>query len=315
MLRRKIIGVVAAMALTTTALVPVQAQSFGDILRGVAGGGQQGQSDQRGSNNNAGTAAGCGIGGAILGGLLGRSTLGRLAIGAAVGLVCFAALSRRDNEALTARSAELLNEEGATTTRWEAPDSKKEVVIQTGEEQQMTKQVDFKIDAEVAAPQQGTIVEAKTYVVAVNRLNFRKSPTTASSDNLIGYFSRNDDVEVIGFTPDRQWALVGDEGVVVGYAAMRDGGTKLLLTPEEATAARIVNAPQNQAAARARPRARPRVARTPTATGTTRVANNAATRTVSVSAATRCKAVVATLGRQTSRQNGCALPSGQWAIA
>ena len=115
----------------------------------------------------------------------------------------------------------------------------------------------------------------------------------------------------MGRTPDGEWALVGDEGVVVGYAKFRDKGKTLLETPADAQAAE-------------QRRAHPRLAVRPTKgetlesnlgeSSTIRVAENLNTKTAKVVASTQCKAITATRGAATDTKTGCAQPDGGWVI-
>lgn len=293
-------------------------------------------------NQKRRTAATAGIcaAGMILGGVFGGKT--GFAVGAglcALRVGWNLALNKKDKEALTLRSRDLLEQEGSHEETWTAPESGKQVTISTSAAAPEEHQVDFKLDQSVENPSMGTQVVGKTYVVVAPRLNFRTSPSSISDANLRGYFERDENVEVVGLTADGKWALVGDHGVVVGYASLRTDTSELLVTPERAEAIREEVRRTAQAAVAKRkgdggrrakpapatietaapapaqkPRAQPKMlAQVSSPLGTPRDAS-ALTHVVKVSAQTSCKAVIARLGTQTDTKKGCVQSDGSWAI-
>lgn len=312
MSRRIIFKVTVTICLASTTLSPLSARNFGQVLNGLGGEVEKvfNDGDDNNDHNRDRTAAkvGCAAGGGVAGAIFGKSDLGKVIIGVAVAAICWnLALRGKDNERLTAKSNELLNRDGATSENWYAPESKQNVRISTGQAHERNAEVPFAFDENVAKPAAGTVVEAKNYVVVTNRLNFRSAPRTGN--NLIGYFDKGETVEVIGRSADGKWALVGDRGVVVGYAAFRDDGQDLLVTPEQARARR--------ATVKSTARARPKVVKQ--AGGDLSAAKprtqTAKPKTAIVRASTECKAVTAQSGGKSDTRTGCALPNGQWAIA
>jgi hypothetical protein len=224
-------------------------------------------------------------------------------------VLCFAgwklgeALSKRDQERLTKRSQELLDKETPQNEVWTAPDTKAQVQLSVGEAQEQPQTVPFEIDEGIEAPGENVRIEARTYS-AGQRLEFRNRPSPTGSE-VRGFFERGDNVEVLGRTADDRWLLVGDEGVLVGYAVASD-----IVAPRPKVAKRVAQPP------RAKPKVVQRTARSGAqAQVVTRNPQLAQTRTVSVRANTQCKAVVAQTGSKSDSRRGCALPNGQWAIA
>lgn len=243
-----------------------------------------------------------------------KSDLAKLALSAVLCTGAFKIakyLTDKDKAEFEARSQELLQRAGPTQEVWIAPESGKQVTISTGEAQVSQQSLDFVVDNDVAAPEAGTTVEAATYVVIAQKLNVRNAPSTDVDSKVIGFFNKGDNVEVIGRTPDGQWALVGDQGVVVGYAATQLGAKDLLVPQEQAAQAEAA-----QAARRTVARASPRILRN-AATGASdlRVADSTSVKTVKVIASTQCKAFSASIGKTTDKKTGCAQPNGQWAMA
>ena len=314
----------AWMSMAATVAAPLQAQSVGDIFNKVIHGATHGndgrddrddrdqQNHNRRSEDRAG-GVGCAAGG-FAGALLGKSAIGKIALGGAlcaVGWQIGRALTKRDQQKLTERSGQLLAEGGPRSEVWTAPESKEKVRLSVGRAERRDTNVAVQLDRGVQAPASGMRVEAATYVVAAPRLNFRSSPNTRSDNNIIGYFDRGENVEVLGRTPDGQWAMVGDGGVLIGYAALRDGSAETMRNP---------NAYQPTRKRRVVARARPKVIQKTAQKGAAPVViirnpQTAQVKTVSVRASTQCKAVVAQTGSKSDAHNGCALPNGQWAIA
>lgn len=323
-MKRKLFSTCAWIALAATVAAPIQAQSVGDIFKKVVNGATHGNDDRddrddrddaehnRRRQNNAG-GIGCAAGG-IAGALLGKSVLGKVALGGAlcaVGWQIGRALTKRDQQKLTERSGQLLEEDGPRSEVWTAPDSKEKVRLSVGRAEQRNTNVQVQYDRGVQAPPSGMRVEAATYVVTADRLNFRAAPSARDDRNIIGYFDRGENVEVLGRTADGQWAMIGDGGVLIGYAAVRAGGVETLRNP---------NAAQPTRKRRVVARARPKVIQKASQKGAPPVVINrnpqtAQVKTAKVSATTQCKAIVAQTGSKSDTHNGCTLPNGQWAIA
>jgi hypothetical protein len=324
----KMVALLTVCAMTSSA----QAQSWQDMVKGAVkdaakGAMQQRQQQQQSPNNGRSSAppqdvsvAGSAVGGCVLGGALAwlatkdkkegqrNTAIAGGCVGGTVVAVAIAKLTNRDRAALRARSAELFNEDSAVSEAWVAPDSKARVTIVTTEPVEKQADIPFTLDEAVEAPEAGTRIEATTYVVNARRLNFRSAPTTADPRNVIGYFDNGANVEVIGRTPDGKWALVGDEGVVVGYAAFSDRGSALLVTPEEARA----KAPANRLAPVQPAMAKPKITNSLSTAGSVRVAEASRVKTVTVLASTQCKAATATSGKATESYLGCAQTDGKY---
>jgi Bacterial SH3 domain len=278
---------------------------------------QQQQTSQPPNQGNPPSSAGhflvaagtCGVGGLLINNLIKN----RLVQGVATVGLCLAAfkvaqdLNERDRLAFERRSADLLAQDGPTEEVWTAPDSGKQITIKTGVAQETDKQTTFDVDQGVDAPEAGTKIEATTYVVMTKRLNFRSGPSSEASDNVIGFFDKGENVEVIGKSPDGKWALVGDNGVVVGYAAFKQGKTDLLLTPDAAASARA--APHTKA------RAKPHIIKNLSSGEAVIRSDSTPVTHVTVVASTQCKAYSAISGKAADSKTGCALPNGKWAMA
>lgn len=316
-------AVIFAPALASLLVVTsAEAQSLGDIMGNVLGRPRSRpapEDDQARRNNGSDVAGGVGCAvGAAAGSLLIKGTLGKI-LGAsvlcAVGWTIGKGLTKRDKQKLTERSAELISEDGPRNEVFVAPDSKEQIQLTTSEARPGQAEVPIAYDEEVAAPTNGIKVEARHYVVSAPRLSYRSSPNATSDDNIIGFFNAGENVEVLGRTPDGNWAMLGDGGVLIGYARFREKNVELLRDPDATVP---VASPKKRSVTYARPK----VIRKATSGGAssapviaTRDPSTAKVKNAKVTAATQCKALVAQQGDKSQKLNGCALPNGQWSLA
>ncbi len=252
---------------------------------------------------------GC-VAGAIIGGLLGAALAGKnnrgggALVGAAVGCAAgwgFAAnWSARDKAALDAASEQALDAPTPQTTQWTAPESGQAVTFQTAEPEVKTQTTEISYVENVAPPPQNVQIVARPFR-ANTVLRLRSSPDASNPDNIIGRFERGELVEVTGLTPDGRWAMIGDNGVVIGYAAR-----EYLVTLDAYQTLRRTTT------AKVKPDAgdgQPRRANATYAQATPKVVKT------SVMASTQCKSVVASSGAQSQRRTGCESPKGDWVFA
>ena len=242
MRNRTLFRFVAAVALTSTALSPISvgaAESMRTFaptattttldLAGPSYLDDDGQPKKKKGSGKTGKILACGamiLLGALLGGKKGLA----IGIGACAVTWAIAGLTKKDNDALTDRGEQLLDEDGPQRATWRAPESGTELEIVTGAPTQQTAKIEFEVDDGVAAPEQGARLNSEPYVVVVDRLNFRSQPSAASDATIRGYFERGDVVQVIAVSANGQWAAVGDDGVIVGYASLTAGGADALVT-------------------------------------------------------------------------------------
>lgn len=315
--RANVRGLIFAPTLASLLFVTsADAQSLGDIMRKVIKPPQQQQEQrpQRDGGSDIAGGAGCAVG-AAAGALLIKGTVGKI-IGAsvlcAVGWTIGKKLTQRDKQKLTERSTQLINEDEPRSETFVAPESKEQIQLTTSAAQPKQASVPIAYDEGVAAPTNGIKVEAKTYVVSVPRLNYRSSPSAANDDNIIGFFTSGENVEVLGRTPDGKWAMIGDDGVLIGYAVFRDKNVEALHDPD---AAAPIASHRKRTVAHARPKVIHKASGATAPAIATRNPSAATVKTTKVSAATQCKALVAQQGDKSQKLNGCALPNGQWSLA
>lgn len=271
------------------------------------------QAKRKATNNKI---AGCIVGG-ILGGLLGAAVSNRnnrgsaIALGAAAG--CFAGFtfasnwSEHDRAALDDETQQVMDRPRTGSTSWVAPESGQEVELTASAPEIVTQKVDLETyDNVVPPPQTGTQIIARPFRTR-DVLRLRSSPVDASEDNVIGRFNKGVVVEVVGASEDGKWAMIGDDGVIAGYAsaaylAPMDSSQTL----RKVATARPKRLPRTQlasAGAGARINAAPETGPEPKV------------RTIKVLASTQCKSVVAVSGQQTDRRKGCETPNGDWKYA
>lgn len=262
---------------------------------------------------------GCIVGG-ILGGLMGAALSNRNNRGAAIALGavsgCFAGFafasswSQRDQAALDEQTQEAFDRPQTQATTWVAPESGQTVTFQPETTEVVTQKVDLETYDNVAAPQAGAQIVARPYRTR-DVLRLRSSPDDASEDNVIGRFDKGVVVEVVGASADGKWAMIGDDGVIAGYAssghlAAMDSRQTLRRTPT----AKPKRLPRTQlASANANANANIRIA------AATEPAPTPKIKTIKILASTQCKSMVAVSGQQTDRKRGCETPNGDWKYA
>lgn len=316
--RASVAGLIFTPALASLLLVTsAEAQSLGDVI-GVFGGRSKRPPEEQQSRRDGGSDVAGGIGcavGAAAAGVFIKGTVGKLLGGAAlcaIGWKIGKHLTMRDKEKLTERSTELINEDGPRSETFVAPESKEQIQLNVSAPEPGQASVPIAYDEGVAAPTNGIKVEAKTYIVSVPRLNYRSSPSAADGGNIIGFFDAGENVEVLGRTPDGKWAMLGDGGVLIGYALFRDKNIEALRDPN---AAAPIASLKKRTVVHARPKVIRKVNGSAAPAVATRDPKTATVKTAKVTAATQCKALVAQTGDKMQKLNGCALPNGQWSLA
>jgi hypothetical protein len=138
-------------------------------------------------------------------------------------------------------------------------------------------------------------------------LRLRAGPNTVSA--VVGSFAVNDIVQVIAQTPDQQWAVVGENNVVVGYVSMSFLSSTLQLPPQAQLRFASLQRTPPPAPKPARARARRAAAPAPVAPP----AASAPPRAITVAAASHCKVFTASYGSNSSSQKRCASGQMTWA--
>ena len=266
-------------------------------------------------------ALGC-IGGGVLGGLLagllapkqnrGAAVAVGFAAGCAIGWGFAKNWSQRDKDGLEDASHQAMENPNGSM-EWQAPESGSQVQFRTASAGEKSEDVEFQLADTVEAPQQGSKVVSLPYR-AVSNVALRSGPDNSSESNIVGQFAANQTVEIVGFTPDMRWAMVGEDGVIVGYAE-RDRFTEVGQALRQVRTARHV-APVRKPA---RPVIARRNARTPAAPVMAAQVAPAPVqpqvRTVKVAATTQCKSLTAATGQQRQSRTGCNRPGGKWVFA
>lgn len=274
--------------------------------------------------SNGNKLLGC-VGGGLVTGLLagllapkrdrGAAIVVGFAAGCAVGWSFAKNWSEKDKQGLEGASQEALNSQNGQMG-WQAPESGAQVSFQTMNAGERNEDIEFEHLESVQEPPDGSRVVAKPFRT-VARVALRSSPDNSASDNIIGRFNAGQTVEVVGLTPDLQWAMIGEDGVIVGYAA-REGFTELAQPLRKVVTERHfvdkglatqVSAPKRKA--KARGRAAPPVMAAQVAPPPDR----SQVRTTKIAATTQCKTLVAVTGQQQDRKTGCNSPNGKWRIA
>ncbi len=271
----------------------------------------QPNSPRRMAHHKAPSKLGSCVVGGLLGGLLGaavsnsRDRTAAIVTGAALG--CFAGFSfaanwsDRDKAALDNETDEVFDQPVAQPTTWVAPDSRTPVTFTSSAPVEETQKVEFQSYDNVAPPQKGAHVISRPYRTT-DVVRLRSSPDAGNDDNIISKFNRGEIVEVIGATPDGQWAMIGDDGVIAGYTSF-----DYLRTLDARQTLRRV------ATSRPKPiQATPTVTRANSSPGYTAPPT---IKTIKILASTQCKSVVAVSGEQSDRKKGCAQPAGDWKFA
>lgn len=340
-MRRATITCVTIVALSTASIAPASAQGFGlSALATLTGGARtdfpaaaMGADQDNGGRGgpSAGTVIGtaaCGGVGAFLGKKIFGGTLGAVLGGLVAGAFCFAALSKRDNERLKQRSLELMQQKEPSKTEWVAPDSNQKVSIETSAAQPVQKRLEYTYSADVQKPPADTTIVAEDYVVVADRVDLRSMPQDTAASTVVGYVNRYEKVQVIGLTKDGNWALIGNEGVVIGYAQLKQGASDALVTetsfaaapaadpepaPEPANHTKRKPAAKKPAAPKSAPKFALTKATPKTASGATMITSK--TKTAQVNATTFCKSQVARTGDKSLSRQGCLASNGNFTFS
>lgn len=232
----------------------------------------------------------------------GEAVVAGAVAGCAAGWALGGALKGDDKERLD----HFVNEDvalrdGEPVRTWIAPNSGETITLQQTDAGYKPIEAVFNIAPGIQFPQPGVLVEGRAMRVTT-ALRLRGGPST--SDAIVGSFAPNEIVQVIGQTPDQQWALIGENNVVVGYASKTYLSTSLAIPSQ---------APIRFAAMKRTPppRVRPVRGRAPPAPV---VVASAPPQVARVQASTRCKSFVASHGSNRSTQQRCAQPNATaWA--
>lgn len=267
---------------------------------------------------------GCVAGGLVTGllaGLLapkrdrGAAVVIGFAAGCAVGWTFAKNWSEKDKHGLEDASQDALDSPNGQSG-WQAPESGAQVSFQTTNAAERNEDIEFDHLETVQEPPDGSRVVAKPFRT-VARVALRSSPDGSASDNITGRFNSGQTVQVIALTPDLQWAMIGEDGVIVGYAS-RQGLTELAQPLRKAQTERhfVVNeaaapAPTPKRKAKARSQAASPVMAAQVAAPPDR----SQVRTTRIAATTQCKTLVAVTGQQQDKKTGCNSPDGKWRIA
>lgn len=255
-----------------------------------------------------GCVAGAAIG--ILGSILlqgkknrdGGAVVAAGAVGCAAGWALGGALKGDDKEKLD----HFVNEDvalrdGEPVRTWVAPNSGATITIQQADAGYKPIEAEFSVAPGVHFPQPGVLVEGRAMRVTT-ALRLRAGPGTDTA--IVGSFAPNEIVQVIAQTPDQQWALIGENNVVVGYASKTYLSTSLAIPSQ---------GPIRYATMTRTPPPRPRPVRGRAAPAPVAVASGPPQIT-RVPASTRCKSIIASHGSNRSTQQRCARPNATgWA--
>lgn len=189
--------------------------------------------------------------------------------------------------------------EGEPVRTWVAPNSGATITIQQADAGYKPIEAVFSIAPGVQFPQPGVLVEGRA-MRATTGLRLRGGPSTTSP--IVGSFAPNEIVQVIAQTSDQQWALIGENNVVVGYAS------KTFLSPSLAIPSQ---APIRFATMKRTP---PPATRRGRGAAAPVVLASGPPQTFRVQASTRCKSMIASHGSNRSTQQKCAQPNATgWA--
>ena len=265
-------------------------------------------------DGQAGKVARCAlgaVGGALLAGFLASAVGGSkqlvnsaMAVGAGAGCALGYNWTPRDKQAVEDASQDAFDDPAGGQRDLVTPDSKEHLtLVNTGTTTTESREVEFQHFDSILPPPAGSRVIARPYR-ALNVLHLRSSPDESSGDNIVGRFEPAEMVEVEAQSPDGRWAVIGESGVIIGYAPM--GG----LAPLEAT-----QTLRRTVTAKARPDT-PRVAKGKAAPQVA-LAPRGQIQTARLMASTQCKSLVATSGNQQQKKEikGCSAPGGKWLLA
>lgn len=266
--------------------------------------------------------AGC-VGGGIIGGLLGvlfapKRNRGTAAVvgfaaGCAAGWSFAANWSQTDKEGLDQASQQALDEPTGRMG-WQAPESGQQVQFQVTDTGEQNLDVEFQHLDSVEEPPEGSRVISRPFRT-IGKIALRSSPDSISADNIVGSFNADQTVEIVAETPDRRWVMIGEDGVIVGYA-VRDGFAELGQPLSKVRTNRHlvdVKAPARPVVAKRK--GKPRSAAPVMMAQVAPPPSQTQIRTVKLSATTQCKSLVAATGQKSAKRTGCQAPGGKWVFA
>lgn len=255
----------------------------------------------------AGCVAGAALG--IVAGMLlsnrrnrGEAVVAGAVAGCAAGWALGGALKGDDKDRLdTFVNQDVALRDGEPIRTWVAPNSGATITIQQTDAGYKPIEAVFTIAPGIQFPQPGVLIEGRAMRVTT-ALRLRGGPGTSSP--IVGSFAPNEIVHVIAQTPDQQWALIGENNVVVGYASKTYLSTSLAIPSQ---------VPIRFATMKRTPPPRARPVRGRAAPAPVAVASGPPQQ-ARVQASTRCKSMVASHGSNRQAQQRCAQPnSTAWA--
>lgn len=227
--------------------------------------------------------------------------------GCAAGWALRGALKGDDEQRLNAFvNDDVALRDGDPVRAWKAPNSGETILIQQADAGYKPVQAVFTLGAGVETPQSGVVIVARA-MRTTTALRLRAAPNTISDSNIIGTFAPNEIVQMIAQTSDRQWALIGVGGVVVGYASTAYLSSSLAIPADTPIRFAAMKPPPPRPVARTARRGR-----APAPVVRAAVAP-AAPRQATVLASTNCKAITASHGSNSSTQKRCANSDMTWA--
>jgi hypothetical protein len=276
--------------------IPIPMPSVQGIQNLFKGSGPANGETATSSSAESRDAASCATGG-VLGGIFGATMFkNNSAAGAVVGAAggCLVArgimreLTKNEQAELQHKTEDIFDASTPSVT-YQSEEKQKTVTI-TRLDSTVTPRT-WEVDSltDVTPPHDGFNVVAKTYY-AKKKVNLRSFSST--DGEIVGSFKPNESVFVMGRTYDGQWNLIGSDNVLVGYAS-----TSL-----------FSSSPLPPEAAKARPAAKPTLAKGQTVT-------EAEKTKVSVSTSTTCSQVRQQVGANTGLITGCKSPNGGWDLA
>lgn len=285
----------------------------------------QGEADKLAKKKSGNSKVGSCVVGGLLTGLLaaavsskqnrGSAAVVGFAAGCALGWTFAANWSKNDKDGLDRASQEALDDPNGNMN-WRAPESGAQVSFQSANAGERNEDVEFQHLENVEAPPEGSRVIARPYRT-VARLALRSSPEDDNAYNILGRYNAGQTVEVVGMTPDAEWVMIGDQGVVIGYVkrtGLVESGQSLRIAKTERY---YVDSPAPPKAARAKGKGKAKTR--PAAPMMAQVAPPAAqgkVKTIKVAATTQCKSLTAATGQsQAQKLTGCNRPGGKWVIA
>lgn len=233
--------------------------------------------------------------------------------GCAVGWSIAKHWSQKDKDGLDQASQQALDSPSGEMT-WQAPESGQQVNFRAGAASEQDQDVNFQHLDSVEAPPQGSRVISRPFRT-VGQVVLRSSPDNTGTGNIIGSFNSGQTVEIVGLTPDARWAMVGEDGVIVGYA--EQAGFNELSQPlrQVRTERHLVEVPAPARPTHAKLATKRQRAASRIAMMTASPPTPGQIKTTQVRATTQCKSLIASTGKQQDTRTGCKVPNGGWAIA